>query len=335
MKAIVRSAYGSPDVLRLADVDVPAIGDGDVLVRVRASSLNAADLDYLRGKPWLTRMGTGLRSPRNRGLGLDAAGTVEAVGHGVTRFRPGDEVFGDLTEFGYGAFAEYAAAPERAWAPMPAGTSFEVAATIPQAATLALQGLRWRSMRAGRADAAGSQVTAGMRVLVNGASGNVGPFAVQIAKSAGAHVTGVCSTAKMDLVRALGADEVVDYTREDVTRLGRRFEWILDVSGTRSLLAWRRALAPGGRYVMAGGPTPRILEALVTGPVISAAGSRTLGLLLWWKPFDPTDIAHLVGLLEAGAIVPAIDRTFPLAAVPDALRYLADGRARGKVVITI
>lgn len=173
-----------------------------------------------------------------------------------------------------------------------------------------------------------------MRVLVNGASGNVGPFAVQIAKSAGAHVTGVCSTAKVDLVRALGADEVVDYTREDVTQLGRRFDWILDVSGTRSLLAWRRALAPGGRYVMAGGPTPRILEALVTGPVVSAAGSRTLGLLLWWKPFDPADVAQLAGLLEAGAIVPAIDRTFPLAEVPDALRYLAAGRARGKIVIT-
>ena len=335
MKAIVRSEYGSPDVLRLADVDVPAVGDGDVLVRVRASSLNAADLDYLRGKPWLTRMGTGLRTPRNRGLGLDAAGTVEAVGRDVTRFRPGDEVFGDLTEFGYGAFAEYAAAPERAWAPMPAGASFEVAATIPQAATLALQGLRWRSMRASRADETGPQVTAGMRVLVNGASGNVGPFAVQIAKAAGAHVTGVCSTAKVDLVRELGADEVVDYTREDVTELGRRFDWILDVSGKRSLLAWRRALARGGRYVMAGGTSPRIFETLVTGPVISAAGSRTLGLLLWWKPFDPADVAHLAGLVEAGAIVPAIDRTFPLAEVPDALRYLADGRARGKVVITI
>jgi len=310
-------------VLELRDVDVPDVGDGDVLVRVRASSLNAADLDYLRGSPLLTRMGTGLRRPRNRGLGLDAAGTVETVGPGVTRFRPGDAVFGDLTAFGYGAFAEYACAPERAWAPTPAGVTFEVAATIPQAAILALQGLR-----------GGRSIGPGSRVLVNGASGNVGPFAVQISKSLGAHVTGVCRTGKVDFVRALGADDVVDYTREDVTRSGRRFDWILDVHGSRSLLAWRRALAPGGRYVMAGGRTPRIFEALLLGPLISLAGGRRLGLLLWWKPFDPAGVTQLSRLLETGAIAPAIDRTFPLAEVPDALRYLAAGRARGKVVIT-
>ncbi len=322
MKAIVRDRYGTPDVLHLADVPVPTPGSGDVLVQIRAASLNAADLDYLTGRPLLTRMGTGLRRPRSPRLGLDAAGTVEAVGRDVTLFRPGDDVFGDLTAFGYGAFAEYACAPERAWAAKPAGVPFDVAATIPQAAILALQGLR-----------GGEGIGPGTRVLVNGASGNVGPFAVQIAKALGAHVTGVSSTGKMDLVRGLGADEVVDYTREDVTRRGQRFDWVVDVAGHQSILAWRRALRPGGRYVMVGGPTTRILQALIIGPLVSLAGSRRMGLMLWWKPFAKDDVARLVELLEAGTLVPAIDRTWPLADVPDALGYLREGRARGKVVI--
>jgi len=325
MKAIIRSEYGSPDVLELADLDVPAVEDDGVLVRLRAASLNAADLDYLYGKPLLTRMGTGLRTPRNRGLGLDAAGQVEAVGRDVTQYRPGDDVFGDLTEFGYGAFAELAAAPERAWAPKPAGMTYEEAATVPQAAILALQGLRGK----------GRRVRAGERVLVNGASGNVGPFAVQIAKAFGAEVTGVCSTGKMDLVRELGADHVIDYTREDVSRGGRRYDWIVDVAGNHPILGWRRALRPGGTYVMVGGPTSRILAALVLGPVISLAGSRKMGLMLWWKPFRKEDVAALVELIEAGQIAPVIDRRYPLDEVVDALRYLKEGRARGKIVITM
>ena len=325
MKAIIRAEYGSPDVLELADVDVPVVGDDGVLVRVRAASLNAADLDYLYGKPLLTRMGTGLRKPRNRGLGLDAAGQVEAVGRDVTQFRPGDDVFGDLTEHGYGAFAEYACAPERAWAPKPADMTFEQAATIPQAAILALQGLRGR----------GRRVQAGQRVLVNGASGNVGPFAVQIAKAFGAEVTGVCSTGKMDLVRELGADHVIDYTREDVSRGGRRYDWIVDVAGNHPILGWRRALRPGGTYVMVGGPTSRILAALVLGPAISLAGGRKMGLMLWWKPFRKDDVAVLVELIEAGAVAPVIDRRYPLDKVADALRYLKGGRARGKIIITM
>ena len=324
MKAIVRTTYGSPDVLELAEIDKPGVTDGSVLVHVRAASLNAADLDYLYGKPLLTRMGTGLRAPRNRGLGLDVAGEVEAVGTNVTAFKPGDAVFGDLTAFGYGAFAEYACAPERAWATKPAGMTFEEAATIPQAAILALQGLRGR----------GRQVEAGHRVLVNGASGNVGPFAVQIAKARGAHVTGVCSTAKMEMVCALGADEVIDYSREDYTRSGRRWDWIVDVIGNRSIFEIRRALKPGGVHVMVGGPTGRILQALVVGPVITLAGSRKMGLMLWWKVFDKDDVASLVELIDAGRIVPVIDRRYPLDEVPDALRYLKAGRARGKVVIT-
>jgi len=326
MKAIVRSVYGSPDVLALNHIDKPVVGNDGVLVRVRAASLNAADLDYLYGRPFLTRMGTGFRKPRNRGLGLDAAGQVEAVGKDVTQFQPGDEVFGDLTAFGYGAFAEYACAPERAWAPKPAGMTFEDAATIPQAAILALQGLRLRGKQ---------RVEPGDRVLVNGASGNVGPFAVQIAKAFGAHVTGVCSTGKMEMVRALGADHVIDYTQEDYTRNGQRFDWIVDVKGNRSLFECRRALKRGGRYVMVGGPTSRIFVALLLGPLISLAGSRKMGLMLWWKPFKAEDVVALTDLIEAGKLAPVIDRRYPLAEVAEALRYLDEGRAIGKVIITM
>ena len=324
MKAIVRDRYGSPDVIELADVPTPTAGDDDVLVRVRAASLNRAYLDYLTGTPLLTRMGTGLRRPRNQGLGLDAAGVVEAVGRNVTRFQPGDEVLGDLTAFGYGAFAEYACAPEKAWAKKPAGVSFEAAASVPQAAILALQGLR-----------GGRGIRPGDAVLVNGASGNVGPFAVQLAKAFGAEVTGICSTSKMDFVRSLGADHVIDYTREDYTRSGPRYAWILDVMARGSVLRVKRALKPGGTYVMVGGTTGAILQALLLGPLISLAGSRKMGLLLWWTPFAQDDIARLTELLEAGAIAPVIDRRYTLAEVPDALRYLDAGLAQGKLVITI
>ena len=324
MQAIVRDRYGPPGVLALTDIDMPVVGDDGVLVRVRAASLNQADLDYLYGRPLLTRMGTGLRTPKNRGLGLDAAGQVEAVGKDVTQFKPGDAVFGNLTPFGYGAFAEYACAPERAWARIPAGMTVEDAATIPEAAILALQGLRGRG-----------RIAPGDRVLVNGASGNVGPFAVQIAKASGAHVTGVCSTGKMDLVRKLGADHVIDYTHEDYTRGGQQYDFILDVKGNRSLFECRRALKRGGRYVMVGGPTGRIFTALFVGPLISLAGSRKMGLMLWWKPFRKEDVATLVELIETGKVAPVIDRTYPLGEVVTALRYMDEGRARGKVVITM
>lgn len=323
MKAIRRDKYGPPDVLELRDIERPVARDDEVLVRVRAASLNQADLDYLLGKPFLTRMGTGLRAPKNHGLGLDVAGQVEAVGTDVTGFQPGDDVFGDLTEFGYGAFAEYACAPEHAWAHKPANLTFEEAATIPQAAILAIQGLK-----------RGERLGMGSRVLINGASGNVGPFAVQIAKAFGAHVTGVCSTAKIDMVRELGADEVIDYTHEDYTRSGQRYDWIVDVAGNRSILECRRALKPGGVYVMVGGPTSRILGALLFGPLISLAGSRKLGLMLWWKVFKKEDVALLKELIGAGKIRPVIDRRYALADVPEALRYLQAGLARGKVIIT-
>jgi NADPH:quinone reductase-like Zn-dependent oxidoreductase len=323
MKAFVRDTYGSPDVLELRDVARPVIGDDGVLVRIRASSLNQADLDYLYGRPFLTRMGTGLRKPRNRGLGLDVAGQVEAVGSGVRAFRPGDEVFGDLTQFGYGAFAEYAGAPERAWAHKPAAMTFEEAATVPQAAILALQGVQGRG-----------RIKPGDQVLVNGASGNVGPFAVQIAKSFGAEVTGVCSAGKMDLARSIGADHVIDYAREDVIRGDHRYDCIVDVVGNRSILEWRRVLKPGGVYATAGGPTARIFEALLLGPLMRLIGNRKMGLL-WWKPFKQEDVAILRELIETGRIKPVIDRSFPLHEVPQALRYLQEKRAVGKIVVTV
>jgi len=323
VRAFVRDRYGPPETLELVELDMPVVGDHGVLVRIRAASLNQADLDYLYGRPFLTRLGTGLRKPRNRGLGLDVAGEVEAVGSAVTAFRRGDAVFGDLTQFGYGAFAEYACAPERAWASMPTAMTFEEAATVPQAGIMALQGLRGRG-----------RIKPGQQALVNGASGNVGPFAVQIAKSLGAEVTGICSARKMDLVRSIGADHVIDYAREDVTRGERRYDSIVDVVGNRSLLDWRRALKPGGVYATAGGPTRRIFEALLLGPLMRLVGNRKMGML-WWKPFKREDVAILHELIESGRIKPIIDRAFPLHEVPQALRYLEQKRASGMVVVTV
>jgi NADPH:quinone reductase-like Zn-dependent oxidoreductase len=324
MKAIRRSVYGSPDVLALEDVPTPVPGDGEVLVRIQAASVNRADIDYLTGKPFITRMGTGVRQPRNAGVGLDAAGVVEAVGPNATRFALGDRVFGNLTNYGHGAFAEYACAAEGAWAPIPASVSFESAATLPEASIIAYQGLR-----------GGRTIKPGDRVLINGASGNVGPFAVQLAKHYGAEVTGVCSTPKVDFVRSLGADHVIDYTREDYTRQGQRYDYILDVWAKRSFLAPRKALRPGGRYAIAGGSTGAIFEGLLLGPLMSLVIGRKVGLVLWWKPFDPADIAVLSGLLETGAIRPVIDRRYRLEEVPDALRDLQSGRPSGKLIITI
>lgn len=324
MKAIVRSRYGSPDVLRLIEVGRPSPKDHEVLVRVRAASVNAADLDYMYGRPFVTRIGTGLSRPRHRGLGLDVAGQVEATGKTVTTFQPGDEVFGDLTLYGYGAFAEYVCAPEKAFALKPAGMTFEEAATVPQAAILALQGLRGKR-----------QIRPGDDVLINGAGGSVGTFAVQIAKHFGGDVTGVDSTNKLDLLRSIGADHTVDYSREDFTRNGQLYDFILDVAGRRSIFAYRRALSPEGTYVMVGGPTGRILQVLIVGALISMTGKKKLGLMWWWKPFHRTDLAFLVELIGAGKLAPVIDRRYPLSEVPDALRYMEAGHAKGKLVITM
>lgn len=325
VKAIVRSAYGSPDILRLEEVPTPVPADGEVLVRIRAASVNRADVDYLTGTPAITRAVMGLRRPKILRMGLDAAGEVEAVGSGVTRLKPGDRVYADLTGHGHGAFAELACAPEQAWHPIPAGISFEQASTVPQSAILALDGLGGRN-----------GVRPGDKVLINGASGCVGPFAVQMAKAAGADVTGVSRTSKLDFVRSLGADHVIDYTREDYTRSGQRYDRILDAAGNRSVVAVRRALTPNGIYQSFGGPsTARVLQTLVVGWLISRSGSRKMGLMIAWKPNDPEEMGILGEMLEAGTLVPVIDRRYPLSETPDAIRYLADGKAQGKLIITI
>jgi len=324
MKAAIRDRYGAPDVVELRDVDVPVPSDGQVLVRVEAASVNRADLDGLGPKPGFARLFMGLRAPRNHRVGLDVAGVVESVGAGVTRFRPGDEVFGDMFVFGQGAFAEYVCAREKAFEPMPTGMTFEEAATLPHSAILALQGLRLRD---------GRTIKPNDRVLLDGASGNVGPFAIQIAKSRGAEVTGVCSTDKVDMVRSLGADHVIDYTKVDYTTTGERYDWVLDTDSHHSIFRVRRALRPKGVYVTLGGGSARIFQALLLGPLISVVSDKWTGLLLWWKPFKAEDVATLKELIAAGKVKPVIDRRFPLSEVVEALRYVDEGRARGKVVI--
>jgi NADPH:quinone reductase-like Zn-dependent oxidoreductase len=324
MRAIVRYRYGSPDVLELRELDKPVVKDEDVLVRVRASSLNADDLESLHGKSPMTRLATGLRRPRIHGLGTDVAGQVETVGKAVTHFHPGDEVFGNMTEHGYGAFAEYVCAPARAFALKPARMTFEEAATVPQAAVLALQGLRGKR-----------RIQPGDRVLINGAGGSVGPFAVQIAKFFGAEVTGVDSTDKLDMLRSIGADHVIDYTQEDFTRNGQLYDYVLDVVARRSMFELERTLNPGGAYVMLGADTARLLQGASLGPLISMKGSKRMGVSWWWKPFDQEDVAFLKQLIEAGSLRPVIDTIYPLSEVPAALRYLEEGHARGKIVITI
>jgi NADPH:quinone reductase-like Zn-dependent oxidoreductase len=326
MKAAVRDRYGPPNVVRLEDVDRPVPADDQVLVRVRAASVNRADLDGLTPRPAFARLFIGLRAPRNHRVGIDVAGVVDSVGAGATRFRPGDEVFADLFAYGQGTFAEFVCASEKAFELMPTGMTFEDAATLPHSAILALQGLRLRN---------GRMIKPGDKVLIDGASGNVGPFALQIAKSLGAEVTGVCSTGKMDFVRSLGADRVIDYTKEDYTATGERYDWIVDTDSHHSILRVRRALRPNGVYVTLGGTSIPIFASMLLGPLISFASDKWTGLLLWWKPFNPTDVSTLKELIVAGKVAPVIDRAFPLSEVVEALRYVDDGRARGKVVITM
>jgi NADPH:quinone reductase-like Zn-dependent oxidoreductase len=326
VKAALRDRYGSPDVVALRDVERPVPADGQVLVRVRAASVNRADLDGLKPRPALARAFLGLRAPRNHRVGIDVAGVVESVGAGVMRFRPGAEVFGDLFAYGQGAFAEYVCARERAFETMPAGMTFEAAATLPHSAILALQGLRLPR---------GRSIKPGDRVLIVGASGNVGPFAVQIAKSLGAEVTGVCSTGKVDLVRSLGADHVIDYTKMDYTSTAERYDWILDTDSHHSIFRVRNALRPNGVYITLGGEVGRLFQGLILGPLTSMRSDRWTGLMLWWKPFHPADVATLKDLIAAGKLAPAIDRQYPLSEVVEALRYVDDGRAKGKVVISV
>jgi NADPH:quinone reductase-like Zn-dependent oxidoreductase len=320
MKAVVYARYGPPEVLRLDDIERPRPSDGQVLIRVRAVSVNASDWETLRGKPLYARIGGPVR-PRFRILGSDVAGRVEAIGPAVSRFRPGDEVFGDNLAL-MGGFAEYVCAREQALAAKPAGLSFEEAAAIPQAGVLALQGIR----RKGR-------VHPGQKVLVNGAGGGAGMFAVQLAKLAGAQVTGVDNAGKLDFVRSLGADQVVDYARTDFTRTGEQYDLVLDLAAHRSAFDYGRALAANGRYLYVGGSVPTLLQVLLVGPLIGREAGKKIRLLAV-QP-NPQDLVTVAELCQAGTIVPVIDRRFSLSEVPHALRYLGEGRAKGKLVITV
>ena len=323
MKAIVYKEYGPPDVLNLEEVQKPTPKDDEVLLKVHAASANAADWHLMRADPFLVRvMGFGLLRPRNGLLGADIAGRVEAVGRNMTQFQPGDEVFGDLFGRGLGSFAEYVCAPADALASKPANVSFEEAAAVPLAAVTALQGLRYKG-----------QVQPGQKVLINGASGGVGTFAVQIAKSFGAEVTGVCSTAKLDMVRSIGADHVIDYTKEDFTRNGQQYALILAANGYHPISDYKRALGPNGTYVMTGGSGAQMLQAMTLGPIMSITGSKTMGYLS--MKHNKRDLVLMKDLLEGGEITPVIDRTYPLSEVPEAIRYLEEGHARGKVVVTV
>jgi NADPH:quinone reductase-like Zn-dependent oxidoreductase len=322
MKAIVQDKYGSADVLKLRDIEKPGIGDDEVLVRVHAAGVHAGDWHLMAGLPYLIRMGFGLRAPKQSVRGTDVAGTVEAVGKGVARFQPGDAVFGT----GTGAFAEYTSAGEDKLAPMPANLGFDAAATVPTSGSTALQGLR---------DVGDLQP--GQRALIIGAAGGVGSFAVQIAKALGAHVTGVCSTTKVDLVRSIGADEVIDYTREDFAESGQRYDLILDTAGSRPLSQLRRALAPDGTLVIVGaeggarwiGGIDRQLRATVLSPFVG----QKLGTFISKERNE--DLHSLKALIESGQVTPVIDRTYPLDEVPDAIRYMHEGHARGKIVIGV
>jgi NADPH:quinone reductase-like Zn-dependent oxidoreductase len=323
MQAIVYAHYGSPGVLQLTEVEKPVPKDSEVLVKVQAASVNAYDWHFVTGSPFLVRMsGSGLRRPKDHRLGVDVAGRVEAVGGAVAQLHVGDEVFGR----GAGAFAEYACAREDRITLKPANVSFETAAAVPIAALTALGALR---------DA--GHLQSGQRVLIQGASGGVGTFAVQLAKLFGADVTAVCSTRHSDLARSIGADHIIDYTREDVTKSGQRYDLILGVNGYHSIFAYRRALRPTGIYVMVGAANARILRAflqmLLLGPLMSRTGKRRMVL----HSANPTqkDLAFLSELLEAGKLISVIDRTYPLRETAEAFRYLEEGHPGGKVVITV
>ena len=319
MKAIVHTKYGSPDVLQLKDVEKPTPKDDEVLIKVYAASVNKYDWHFLTADIFLIRLtGGGLLKPKNTRLGADIAGRVEAVGRNVKQFQPDDEVFGMIQ----GGFAEYACAPENALALKPANSSFEEAAAIPMAAVTALQGLRDTG-----------QIQPGQKVLINGASGGVGTFAVQIAKLFGAEVTAVCSPRNLDQARSLGADHVIDYTKEDFTRNGQQYDLILAANGYHSLSAYKRALTPRGIYVMAGGSTAQIFQAMLMGSWMSETGGKQMRAGMAKR--NQKDLAFLKELVEAGKVVPVIDRCYPLSEAAEALRYLGEGHAQGKVVITV
>ena len=318
MKAILQTKYGPPEVLQLKEVEKPTPTENQVLVKVHAASVNALEWRPFTMTPIFVRLMGGLLKPKDPKLGTDIAGRVEAVGSNVTEFRPGDEVFGVAP----GAFAEYVCNGASKFALKPANVSFEAAAAVPVAAFTALQGLRDRG-----------QIQPGQKVLIDGASGGVGTFAVQLAKSFGAEVTAVCSTRNLDMAHSIGADHVIDYTREDFTKNGQRYDLILAVNGYHPILDYRRALSPGGICVVLGGSMVQVLQGLLLGPLVSRIGGRKMGFML--AHTNQKDLVFMRELLEAGKVVPVIDKCYPLSETAEAIRYLVEEHAQGKVIITV
>lgn len=325
MKAVVYYQYGSADVLTLEEVPMPVPKADEVLVKVHATSINSYDLDVLRGSPFIARIIGGLRKPKRHILGTDIAGVVESIGAAVGQFQPGDDVFGEVSwrfiSVGWGGFAEYACARATSMTRKPASLTFEQAAAIPQVAALALGALTYNG-----------QIQPGQKVLINGAGGGVGTIATQVAKSLGADVTGVDSAEKLELVRSLGADQVIDYTKEDFTRNGQRYDLIIDVAAYRSTFDYKRALAPEGAYGVIGGSLARFFQTVFLGPWIRLFSSKKMGSV-GSKPNAGS--AWLLDLIEAGKVVPVIDRTYPLSELPEAFRHFAGGHVKGKIVITM
>lgn len=323
MKAIIYTKYGPPDVIQTIETAKPAPKQDEVLVEIHAASINAYDWHLLTADVFLVRfMGGGLLKPKNTKLGADIAGRVEAVGSQVKQFQPGDQVFGDIAPWGNGSFAEYVAVPEKALVLKPANLSFEAAAAVPIAAITALQGLRDEG-----------KIQPGQKVLINGAPGGVGTFAVQIAKSFGAEVTAVCSPRNLDQARSLGADHVIDYTEEDFTQNGQQYELILAVNGYHPISAYQRALTPTGIYVMAGGTMAQIIQAMLLGSWLSKSGGKKMGGVS--AHTNQNDLLYLKELLETGKVRPVIERVYPLSETVEAIRYFGEGHARGKIIITM
>lgn len=322
MKAIVCHKYGSPDVLELKEIEKPLPLENEVLVKVHAASLNFGNLVLLKGKPFLARFAFGLLRPKYAIPGGDIAGVVKAVGKNVKQFQPGDEVFGDLSSCGWGGFAEYVSVQEFAIAVKPTNISFEEAAATPMASVTALQGLRDKG-----------KIKSGQKVLIYGASGGVGTFAVQIAKSFGAEVTGVCSTRNVEIVRSIGADQIIDYTKEDFTQTKERYDLILGVNGSNSISAYKRVLKPNGNFVHVGGAESQMFRSLVFGPFISMTGSKKISNLL--QRANQNDLMYVKELLETGKVKPIIDKRYKLSEVSEAFRYFQEGHAQGKVILTI
>ena len=322
MKAIIQTGYGEPsDVLEIREKERPFPKDNEVLIKIQAASITFGDLAAVKGEPFIARLSLGLREPKIKTPGKDVAGIIEAVGHNVKEFKPGDKVFGDLSESGWGAYAEYVSAPEGALVHMPDNISFDEAAAVPESGVVALQGLRGKG-----------QIKPGQKVLVYGASGGIGTFAVQIAKSFDTEVTGVCSTRNLKLVKSLGADHVVDYTQEDFVESGELYDLILATAGYRSIFDYKRALKPDGRYVATGGDMKQIFQPMLLGPWVSNEGRKMTNLAM--KP-DKKDLTYLKELIETGKVSPVIDKSYPLNELAQALQYYAEGRSRGKVIVTI